>query len=91
MFLTCAHSFVRLSIFFIQHGTGTKNQMYSHEAVLAFQAYMKNPKDDGPLSGIFGPNFMRIIKGQLARYYSIGLSEEELMQNVLKHMFGADF
>ena len=71
-----------------------KNQMYSHEAVLAFKAYMENPKDDGPLSCIFGPNFMRIIKRQLARYYSIGLSEEELMQNarhVLKHMFGADF
>ena len=68
-----------------------KNQMYSHEAILAFQAYIENPEEDGPLSNIFGPNFMRIIKGQLARHYSIGLSDEELMQNVLKHMFGADF
>ncbi|CAJ1942148.1 unnamed protein product [Cylindrotheca closterium] len=53
----------------------TNKETFSQEAVLAFQKYM-NDDDDGPLSNILDPGYLRKVKRELRIHYNYGPTDE---------------
>ena len=60
----------------------TNEEMFSQETVDAFRTYMKE-QDDGPLSRIFEPRYLRTLKQNLAVDYGYGVPDEEMIQQAM--------